>query len=737
MTTADYPYYQCSFAEFNKAQSAVVPFLDKDNNLVISLQTAVGKCVGRSARVCLADGTYVPIGDLYDRGCKQVEVLSVDNTLKVVEANATLIKLDGKRTRMVELRTGEKLDVTEEHPFLVRRDDGIQWVRAEDLHIGDFVAIVSRFPEGKGGEFDILDCLCVVDAYVKCPILLRKALVLGNGSEYGSRCWGAAFLGVKDYQVRNWEEGKKMPAKFLAKLVSAGFCDLPSDLMLYGSNSEMSMRIPKITNEFAWLLGLVIADGHIHLGRTGNWMTISSGEDVVLELAKKVFFDEFGIVSKIERDGRCSVLRVSSRVLAEFFVWLGIPVGKKSDIVSVPSIILRQDNSIVSAFLRGLFDGKGCGGRNVEYETNSEMLAFQVQMLLRRFSIVSSRRAQKASYRVFICSQDAVSFVERIGFTTNHSSNQTLSQICDTDLRFVPVVRLEHSEEECVYDLVVPGNRNFVAEGVILHNTAMAECAFGYHLSTSTDSKVVYACPYKSISSERYKSWMDDEQFEPHGILLNTSDVAYVSLEDYEKSRIIIMTSEALDSKLRSSSHRAWLRKVACFCFDEAHLIGQARRGGSVEAALMRLTHINPTARLILLSATMTNAVQLAKWLKSLNGKQTKCIKSDWRPVDIEMRYHAYDDEKADIAKEEKLDKVVELIANRSYGDKVLVFVHSKKFGGELVKLFRSRGVMSAFHNASLSFLKREKIERAFDNPLSGLDVLVSTSTLSSGVNIG
>jgi len=135
MRTIEYPYFQPPFPTYNVAQKAVIPHLDKDVNIVVAFATAVGKCVSRYARVCLADGTYVPIGDLYDKGCRQIRVLSVSDDLKISEADATLVRLSGKETRIVELRTGERLDVTGEHPFLVKREEGIGWVEAEDLEV--------------------------------------------------------------------------------------------------------------------------------------------------------------------------------------------------------------------------------------------------------------------------------------------------------------------------------------------------------------------------------------------------------------------------------------------------------------------------------------------------------------------------------------------------------------------------------------------------------------------------
>jgi len=143
----------------------------------------------------------------------------------------------------------------------------------------------------------------------------------------------------------------------------------------------------------------------------------------------------------------------------------------------------------------------------------------------------------------------------------------------------------------------------------------------------------------------------------------------------------------------------------------------------------MRLTDMNPRARIVFLSATMGNSGDLAKWVKSLNGKPTKCITSSWRPTKVRMEYHLAE------SRDEKLSKAVEL-ATQSAFKKTLVFVHSKATGGNIVKSLRAAGVRAVFHNASLSSAKRRKIEEVFSNQTSGMNILVSTSTLGSGVNL-
>lgn len=268
-----------------------------------------------------------------------------------------------------------------------------------------------------------------------------------------------------------------------------------------------------------------------------------------------------------------------------------------------------------------------------------------------------------------------------------------------------------------------------VAFATAVGKTVVAECCFGYHLSTDEDCRVAYVAPSRSLCSEKYEQWKADSQFAKHGLMIGTGD-HIAEPDDFKTSRLAVVTSESFDSKTRNRSYRWWLSDMACVVFDEAHLLGDRKRGGAVEAALMRLSAFNPQCRLILLSATLGNAMEVAKWLKSLNGKRTKCAVSDWRPNVVNTSFHMVED-----GHSPKIDEAIK-IASSGRG-KTVVFVHSKAVGGEVLKGLKAAGVRSAFHNASLKKGMRQKIERAFNEPDSGLNVLVSTATLAAGVNIG
>ena len=295
-----------------------------------------------------------------------------------------------------------------------------------------------------------------------------------------------------------------------------------------------------------------------------------------------------------------------------------------------------------------------------------------------------------------------------------------------------PYYQPSFSEYNVAQSLAIPhldkDNNLVVSFATAAGKTVLAEGIFAYHLQTDKDCKVIYVCPFRSLASEKYEAWKKEPQLSKYGLVLSTGDTG-VNILDDDKAQIILTTSESFDSKTRSESYRELLKKVVCVVFDEAHLIGDKNRGSAVEISMIRLARINPKARMVLLSATMGNAMELAKWVKSLNGKPTKCITSQWRPMTVEINYHPVN------GNTDKIEKAVEL-AKEAQWFKTVVFVHSKITGADIVKKLRSSGVRAVFHNASLSAGKRKMIETQFNERMSGLNILVSTSTLSAGVNL-
>lgn len=127
--------------------------------------------------------------------------------------------------------------------------------------------------------------------------------------------------------------------------------------------------------------------------------------------------------------------------------------------------------------------------------------------------------------------------------------------------------------------------------------------------------KAVYAAPLLSIQNEKVKEF---KNFEKHGIKVGKHP---------SSSDLSVMVFESFDALTRFSWNT--LREVDTLIIDEFHMIGEYSRGPTLEAAITRAKIINPSIRIIALSATLQNIEEIEKWLES------KTVTHDYRPVPL------------------------------------------------------------------------------------------------------
>lgn len=127
--------------------------------------------------------------------------------------------------------------------------------------------------------------------------------------------------------------------------------------------------------------------------------------------------------------------------------------------------------------------------------------------------------------------------------------------------------------------------------------------------------KAIYAAPLLSIQNEKVKEF---KAFEEHGIKVGKHP---------SNSDLSVMVFESFDALTRFS----WnvLREVDTLIIDEFHMIGEYSRGPTLESAITRAKIINPSLRIIALSATLKNIDEIEQWLDG------KTVEHDYRPVPL------------------------------------------------------------------------------------------------------
>jgi len=155
----------------------------------------------------------------------------------------------------------------------------------------------------------------------------------------------------------------------------------------YYHNTDDALELPdEMTPELAEFLGYFIGDGYVHDG-VGVKLVVESAAEELDEHLRELGESVFGVTPTVEERDSRRMLSFGGRHLPRYFEDNGWTKdagneGEGAASAFVPEGILRGDEAIAKAFLRGLFEADGTASRKIELSTVSETLAKQVQTLL-------------------------------------------------------------------------------------------------------------------------------------------------------------------------------------------------------------------------------------------------------------------------------------------------------------------------------------------------------------------
>ncbi len=139
------------------------------------------------------------------------------------------------------------------------------------------------------------------------------------------------------------------------------------------------------------------------------------------------------------------------------------------------------------------------------------------------------------------------------------------------------------------------------------------------------DGHCWYACPLKALSNAKYAEF--SEIFGAKNVGILTGD-----RKENADAPITVGTTEILRNQLYDAMHRGESLATDFVVLDEAHFLGDEDRGVVWEEIMIYLPDRVP---LLLLSATIGNAGQIAAWLSSIRSKDCTVIEETVRPVPL------------------------------------------------------------------------------------------------------
>ncbi|MCE4614340.1 MAG: DEAD/DEAH box helicase [Desulfurococcales archaeon] len=279
-------------------------------------------------------------------------------------------------------------------------------------------------------------------------------------------------------------------------------------------------------------------------------------------------------------------------------------------------------------------------------------------------------------------------------------------------------------------------------------------------------SKAFYTVPLRSIAFEKKMF------FEAVGRCLGyrvETIVGDLEVPEWKlkKADIVVSTYEKMDSIIRKNPD--FLTEIGVGVIDELHYISDPKRGPIVELIVSALKYKAPQIQLIGLSATVSNAEEIADWINA------RLVKTNWRPVPLREGVYRdgfiyYANGKTEPVSQRTGNPTIDLVLQvSSKGGQSIVFVQSRRKAVSLAKKITSKHkhlnydhknsleaaerikktsertelseILSSlvskgvsFHHAGLSNQQRTAIEDAFRR--QGINVIVATPTLAAGVNL-
>ena len=456
---------------------------------------------------CFVGNTLIPMADGSLKRIDEVKagdlvVSSAFGNDQVVRKCSNVFKKESKKLVEVEMDKGFSFECTPCHKvFVVRPDFDVR----KRLHKADkgrrakYYEMLKKSPviEVRADALKSGDLVVVTNRTLAMP--LPDSRILNTLSEVQSGMY------VRQTDIDKVESLKsKGFSLYRQKVAKMGRFDPYMTLRAKDRGLAKNLVIvPKTTSEdFCQLMGYYIGDGHL-----ADATFVVTDEDADrLETYRRLSKSVFGLDGEIKKKIRTRLF-VNSKSLV---VWMrdNFPSAcQRSRNRSIPESWTGLPDNEVGALLRGLFDAEGFVGEHyVAFTNSSNSLVTQIHLLLARLGIESTINPTNTKDRILegtlirgghfwrlsvYGGANLRLFEKMVGFSCQKKSSKLRAVVDNiqndqnndsypyTDRQRLVEVRSVTTKDSKspvpVYDLEIEGEHNYMANGVVVHNSISDE----------------------------------------------------------------------------------------------------------------------------------------------------------------------------------------------------------------------------------------------------------------------
>jgi replicative DNA helicase len=431
-------------------------------------------CLVASTRLLRADnGAEVTLGELIEGGVRDVPVWSLDERLRLVPATLTHAFPSGRKPVFrVELASGRVVEATASHPFRTV----LGWRALDELEVGSRVAVPRRLDSSLDvTPMDVDEIVLLAHLLGDGCVLPRQPIHYTSADpenldaveHAAARRFGITPRRVQ--QERWWHS--YLPAPFrLTHGKRNPISEWWDALGLHGCRSGQkfvpdpvfALPLPRVA---LFIRHLWATDGSFSLSRTGPPVRLyygSSSRRLVDDVQRLLL--RFGIQTRLttvqESTGRPGYqLRIDgAEHQRRFLSEIGIH-GRRGERVAAALELLH---AVVS----------NPNVDTIPWEVRPVITeAMEVAGLSHRQLADRIGEAYCGSYLLGCESRPRSSSRGRIDRIAEATGSKQLADLATSDVLWDRIVSIEPLGEEDVYDATVLGTHNFIANGVILHNS--------------------------------------------------------------------------------------------------------------------------------------------------------------------------------------------------------------------------------------------------------------------------